>query len=221
MNVLGFDTSTAATSAAVLRADGAVFEHSSPPEDSGGRPGHARELMPAVARVMEEASVAFAGLSLIALSRGPGFFTGLRIAAATARGLAHAHGTPVRGVSSLAALAQGAGEGLVLALLDARRGELFAALYEGSAELWAPFAASPEEVAERASELPEAPLAVGDGSLRSRVMLEAAGVRVAPADSPLHVVRAASVCRLGAVAPDSPDATLPLYIREPDARPAR
>jgi tRNA threonylcarbamoyladenosine biosynthesis protein TsaB len=221
VNVLGFDTSSAATAAAVLRADGAVFEHSSPGEDSGARPGHARELMPAVARVMEEASITFAELSLIALSRGPGSFTGLRIAAATARGLAHAHGTPVRGVSSLAALAAGAGEGLVLALLDARRGELFAALYEGGAELWSPFAAAPEAVAARAGELSRPPLAVGDGSLRSRVMLEAAGVRVAPADSPAHAVRAASVCRLGAVATDSPEATLPLYIREPDARPAR
>jgi len=220
VNVLGLDTSTAATAACVLRSDGAVFEQVPEPADLFARPGHTRELMPAVARLMEEAAVGFADLDLIAVSIGPGSFTGLRVGTATARGLAHAHGTPVRGVSSLAALAAGADAPLVLALLDARRGELFAALFGGQGPCWPPFAAAPEEVVCRAKTLSEPPLAVGDGSLRFREMLESSGVGVASADSPLHVVRAVHVCRLGRRdAHEPPRAVVPTYLREPDARP--
>ena len=64
------------------------------------------------------------------------------------------------------------------------------------------------------------PLAAGDGSLRFRGMLEEAGIRVEPDDSEAHLVRARSVCRLGLGAPDeAPEAVLPDYLREPDAKP--
>lgn len=220
MNVLGFDTSTAATAACVIRADEAVFEQVPNPAELLARPGHTRELMPAVARLMGEAGLGFGDLDLIGLSLGPGSFTGLRVGAATARGLAHAHGTPVRGVSSLAALAAGAEAPTVLALLDARRGELFAGLFEHHDERWPPFAAAPEELLRRVRTLPDAPLAVGDGSLRFREMLESSGVRVAPEGSPLHVVRALHVCRLSRRVADEPSRdVVPTYLRDPDARP--
>jgi tRNA threonylcarbamoyladenosine biosynthesis protein TsaB len=193
-------------------------------EELLGRPVHAGELMPALVAVLEEASLGFADLDLIAVGRGPGSFTGVRIALATARALGQAHGTPVAGVNALAALAAGATaeepDRLVLALIDARRGELFAALYAGSQERWAPRVVTPEALAERLGALAAAPLAVGDGSLRSRAMLEAAGGRVAPHDSPLHVVRGLWVCRLGAAHAAGPgEPATPLYLRDPDARP--
>jgi tRNA threonylcarbamoyladenosine biosynthesis protein TsaB len=148
-------------------------------------------------------------------------FTGLRVGIATARALAVAHGLDLRPVSSLRALAEGIEADVRLPLIDARRGELFAALYDADGrELIAPFAAPPEAVVARALDRAASPLAAGDGSLRFRGLLEAADVRVAPDGSQVHVVRALHVCRLAAGAdPVAPVAVLPTYIRAPDARP--
>nr|MBA3421735.1 hypothetical protein [Thermoleophilaceae bacterium] len=121
-------------------------------------------------------------------------------------------------VSSLAALAAGADAPLALAVLDARRSEVFAALHEQAEERWAPFVARPEALAECVRATGLTPLAAGDGAIRYRRELEAAGARIPPDDSPDHVVHALAVCRLGAqVAPVAPEAVLPDYLRMPDA----
>jgi tRNA threonylcarbamoyladenosine biosynthesis protein TsaB len=223
MTIVGFDTSTAATSACVLRHDGEAFEHVPPPARLLEPPGHSRELLPAVAELMERAGVRWGDVDGVAVGVGPGTFTGLRIGVATARALATAAGLPVHPVSSLAALAAGQpGEPLTLALIDAKRGELFAALFEGGEQVVEPFAARPEQLAERAGRALAGAVAVGDGSLRFRQNLEAAGVRVPPDGSELHVVRALHVCRLAAeVAAQHPEAVLPTYIRDPDAEPSQ
>ncbi len=220
MTILGFDTSTPATSACLLRADGVAFEVVPEPGELLGPPRHARDLLPRVADVMERAGVAFGDLGAVAVGVGPGTFTGLRIGVATARGLAHAHGLELRPVSSLAALAEGIDAPLRLALIDARRGELFGALHNGDGERWDEFVAEPQAVAERAREAGINPVAAGDGSVRFRQVLEAAGVRVAPDESDSHAVRALHVCRLAAAArPVPPEAVLPNYLRAPDAIP--
>ena len=220
MTLLGLDSSTSASAACVRRADGEAFEVAPAVERLAQPPAHASELMPAIAEVMERAEVAWSQLTAIAVGVGPGAFTGLRIGIATARGLATASGIPLRRVSSLAALAAGIEAPLKLPLIDARRGELFAALHRGEDELWEPFAASPEALIARAREAGVSPLAAGDGSIRFRGMLEEAGIPVAPQDSAAHVVRALHVCRLAAGARDeAPEAVLPDYLREPDAKP--
>ena len=220
MNVLGIDTSTAVSAACVLRADGQAFEVEPPPERLGDPPAHSRELLPAVAFCLEQAGLGYADLDAVAVGAGPGAFTGLRIGVATARGLARAHDLELRAVSSLAALAHGVEEPAALPLIDARRGELFAALYVDDAERISAFAAQPEGVAARIVETRADPLAVGDGSVRFRDILETAGLRVAPAKSRLHVVRGLSVCRLAAgVVPTPLEAVLPDYLRLPDATP--
>lgn len=220
MTLLGVDTSTAAASACVLRADGEAFEVIPSPERLHRPPAHANELMPAVAEAMTRAEVGWGDLEAIAVGVGPGTFTGLRIGVATARALAAARNLPLRRVSSLAALAAGIEAPLRLPLIDARRGELFGALYERDEQLWPPFAAPPEELAERLRSGDFRPLAAGDGSVRFRGMLEEAGIQVAPDGSEAHVVRALHVCRLGADAPDEPpEAVLPNYLRDPDAKP--
>src|SRR5204863_4456151 len=112
-------------------------------------PAHARELMPAVADVMERAGLGYEQLDALAVGVGPGTFTGLRIGVTTARALAHAEDLSLHPVSSLAALAEGIDGELRLPLIDAKRGELFAALYRDREELWPPFAATPEEVARK------------------------------------------------------------------------
>jgi tRNA threonylcarbamoyladenosine biosynthesis protein TsaB len=233
VNVLGIDTATAASAACVLREDGAVFEVEPPAARLGERPAHAAELMPAVVRCMDESGVGWDDLDAIAVGVGPGMFTGLRIGVATAHGLAAATGVELRPVSSLAALAarpEGDGArsngavassgGATLAVIDARRDEVFAALHGGDGEFWEPFVAAPEAVAERVRERGTATLAVGDGAVRFRDVLEAAGARVPEDGSSSHVVRGLSICRLAAtVAPAPVEAVLPDYLRLPDAKP--
>jgi tRNA threonylcarbamoyladenosine biosynthesis protein TsaB len=176
--------------------------------------------MPALATAMERAGVGWGDLEAIAVGVGPGAFTGLRIGIATARALATANEIPLRRVSSLAALSAGMEARLRLPLIDARRGEVFAALYDGSGTVWPPFAAEPEALVTRLREGGFRPLAAGDGSLRFRGMLEDAGIPVEPESSRAHVVRALHVCRLGREAADeAPEAVLPEYLREPDAKP--
>ena len=220
MNLLGLDTSTATTAACLLRDDGEAFEVVPSPDALFGRPGHARELMPALARVVGHAGLGFADVDGVAAGLGPGTFTGLRIGIATARAIASARSLPAYGVSSLAVLAEGVGRDPVLAAIDARRGEVFAALYESGEERWAPFVARPDELAGRVGEAGEALVAVGDGTVRFRAELEAAGVRVPAGDDPRHVVRALHVCRLATRVPAvAPEALLPEYLRRPDAVP--
>jgi tRNA threonylcarbamoyladenosine biosynthesis protein TsaB len=224
MTLVGFDTSTAATRACVLRSDGQAFEHVPPAARLMEPPGHSRELLPLVAELMEQAAVGWADVDGIAVGAGPGTFTGLRIGVATARALATAAGLPVHPVESLAALAAAAApdEPRVLALIDAKRGELFAALFEDGEHVVEPFVARPEQLEERAGRELAGAVAVGDGSLRFRENLEAAGVRVPPDGSELHVVRALHVCRLAAEVPaQHPEGVLPTYIRDPDAEPSQ
>jgi tRNA threonylcarbamoyladenosine biosynthesis protein TsaB len=224
VNLVGFDTSTNATSVCVLLADGRAFEHVPPPGRLLERPGHAAELLPAIARLMDDAGVSWDGIDGVAVGVGPGTFTGLRIGIATARALAHARGIAVRPVSSLAALAAPLDPARPrLALIDARRGELFAALHDQAGERWPPFVVGPEALAERVGKAfpgAERPLAAGDGAIKFRSVIEAAGVEVPGDESRLHVVRAHCVCRLALrSAATPPEAVLPDYLREPDAKP--
>jgi tRNA threonylcarbamoyladenosine biosynthesis protein TsaB len=219
VTLLGIDTSTSASSACVLRDDGESFEVAPEPERLAAGPAHARELMPAIADVMERAGVGFEELDAVAVGVGPGAFTGLRIGIATARALAGASGLLLRPVSSLAALAEGIDAERRLPLIDARRGELFAALYDAAGVVWEPFVATPEAVAERARKAGPGLRAAGDGSIRFRGVLEAAGIGVDADESRSHVVRALHVCRLAQTVPgEPPETVLPDYLRAPDAK---
>jgi tRNA threonylcarbamoyladenosine biosynthesis protein TsaB len=223
VNVLGIDTSTPASAVCVLRADGEAFEVEPAPERVTGRPAHARELMPAVAHCVERSGLRWDELDAIAVGIGPGPFTGLRIGVTAARALAQAHGAELRPVSSLAALAQGFATDdrrAALPVIDARRGEVFAALHTGGETVWEPFAAAPEALADRIRNDGVAPRAGGDGAVRFRDVLEAAGADVPPDDSRAHVVRGIAICRLAAAAAAVPiEAVLPDYLRLPDAKP--
>jgi tRNA threonylcarbamoyladenosine biosynthesis protein TsaB len=156
---------------------------------------------------------------------GPGSFTGLRIGISTARALAQGRELPLAPVGTLAALARGMrsdpdGRGqLALPVLDARRGEVFAALLDEEAEHWPPFVAPPDELADRLRELDRPCLAAGDGALRFAAELEAAGATVAPPGHPIHRVAARHVCAVGeGTAEAPPDQIQPLYLRPPDAK---
>jgi len=220
VKLLGFDTSTAATAVCVTRGEDVAFERLPDPGALSGPPMHARELMPAVAAAMGEARLSFGELDGIAVGVGPGTFTGLRIGVATARALASAAGVGLRPVSSLAALAAGIEDEAALPLIDAKRGEVFAALYVRGERRFGPIAAPADEVVARVREDGFSPLAAGDGSVRFRGVLEAAGIRVEPESSRAHVVRGLHICRLAAsLPPTPPEAVLPEYVRLPDVKP--
>lgn len=125
------------------------------------------------------------------------------------------------GVCTLDALGRGLcelGPGEGLAVLDARRGEVFAALYSSGGErLWEPFVAAPERLLERLSALPAPPRAAGSGALRFRDELVGHGIDV-PDDDQVHRVAARHVCALAGQAADTGSEPLaPIYLRPPDA----
>ncbi|HXC45078.1 MAG TPA: tRNA (adenosine(37)-N6)-threonylcarbamoyltransferase complex dimerization subunit type 1 TsaB [Solirubrobacteraceae bacterium] len=222
MIVLGLDTATPASVVGLRLADGRTLQARDDP-GPGQRPGHATRLLPLAHELLEEAGIDWPQLERIAVGVGPGTFTGLRIGIATARGLAQSLGVKLVGVSSLRALAHGAGERAprVLTAIDARRGEVFVAAYEGEQELVAPHAAHPEELGEllddAAIELrSEEWLALGDGALLYREAFERLGVHVDGSPG-RHLIQARSVCALGERASTSSEPILPDYRRRPDA----
>jgi tRNA threonylcarbamoyladenosine biosynthesis protein TsaB len=222
--VLGMDTATADAVVGVARA-GEIFREAAVEPDADGRPRHSRVLLAEVERCADAAG-GWAAIDRIAVGTGPGSFTGLRIGIATARGLAQGRRLPLVGVGSLAALARGlAGQPEVdarplLPVIDARRGQVFAALYDRDGnELWKPLVADPAELTELLGELEGSPLAAGDGAVRFRAELEAAGVTVAPPEDPVHGISARDVCALGeSTAEAPPDRIEPVYLRPPDAK---
>jgi tRNA threonylcarbamoyladenosine biosynthesis protein TsaB len=128
MKLLALDTATEACSAALV-CNGAASERF----ELIGR-GHAERLLPMAHELLQEAGIGLKDLDAVAFGRGPGGFTGLRIAAGVAQGLAAAAGLPVVAVSDLAALARAgarsSGRRRVLACLDARMGQVYWAAFE-------------------------------------------------------------------------------------------
>jgi tRNA threonylcarbamoyladenosine biosynthesis protein TsaB len=236
--IVGFDTATPSTAVAVLVPDGAEVELRDDPAP-GAPPRHAESLQPLIERALETAALTWDDVERICVGVGPGGFTGLRLGVATARALAQGRDLTLAGVSSLEALARGvemvpSGElaapghadphGPVLAVIDARRGEVFVAAYRHHRCTLEPTVIAPAELATRLAARREwgrtAMLAVGDGAIRFRAELKRAGVAVPADGSRAHRVSALMVCRLGrARDPADRDALLPDYRREPDATP--
>ncbi|MEA1937730.1 MAG: tRNA (adenosine(37)-N6)-threonylcarbamoyltransferase complex dimerization subunit type 1 TsaB, partial [Pseudomonadota bacterium] len=124
MRILAFDTSISGCSAAALNDDTVLAG-----EQVRMERGQSEALIPMIERVLAEAGLAPADLDLIAVTHGPGAFTGLRIGLATARGLALALGIPAVGISTLETIARAVSADrdiYRLALIDSKRAEIFA-----------------------------------------------------------------------------------------------
>ncbi len=182
---LAFDTSGPGGSVAVGRAGSvlAAVTIDEPLEQ-------AARLVPAIEEALRAAGVERAELDGIAVGEGPGSFTGVRVAAATAKGLAHALGVPLWAASSLAAAALAQDPGRVrYVLFDARGDRVYGACYGvgGSQfqELVAPHGGTLRDVLD--AEVPPGAVFLGEGAERHRAVIEAAGFPVAPAEgaSPL------------------------------------
>ncbi len=131
MLILALETSTELGSCALWR-DGDIVERLCPPGQS-----HSETLLPLVRELLGESGLKVAQLDAIAFGVGPGAFTGLRVACGIAQGLAVAANIPLVPVTSLEAMAEMTGAEQVLALLDARMGEVYAGSYRRSADGYA------------------------------------------------------------------------------------
>jgi tRNA threonylcarbamoyladenosine biosynthesis protein TsaB len=218
MRVLAIDTALEACSAAVLdTALAAVTGHESLPMPRG----HAEALVPLIARVLDRAKLEFSDIDRIAVTTGPGSFTGLRVGIAAARGLALAAGKPVVGLSTLAAYAApyiATDDTLpVVVAIDARHDHVYLQVFgPGGRTLVTPRLASIRD-ALRASST-GTPRLVGTGAQ----MLAAAWPVEERAPTVVDPRRAPDidwVARLGAAAMESNSPPKPLYLRAPDAQP--
>ena len=216
MRVLAIDTALESCSAAVLdTANGKVTSEALPMLR-----GHAEALMPLIGRVMKQADMAFAALDRIAVTTGPGSFTGLRVGIAAARGIALAAGKPAVGLSTLAALAAphvaSRADHVIIAAIDARNEQVYFQVF------------APNGTTIVTPRLDRVRAAVRAVPVGAAVITGSAAELVAAhwpsgSSAPLVETHAAPdigwVARLGAAAREEGAAPKPLYLRRPDARP--
>ena len=226
LKYLVFDTATDETVVGAVD-DGEISYSHRESSDDRGRPVHSQGLVAAVESAVE-ALGGWTEVDRIVAGCGPGTFTGIRIGLSTAQGLSLSSGRPASGFSTLEGIAFGmasataSGNQLRLAVIDARRGEVFAALYgpDGD-EIWPAFVSSPEELADRLTGLGGDVLAGGSGAIRFSDELSRAGAEVPAPDADLHRLSPASICDV-AVYLGGPDSNFlplePIYLRLPDAQ---
>jgi tRNA threonylcarbamoyladenosine biosynthesis protein TsaB len=218
MRVLAIDTALEACSVAVLDTERADLRMH---ETLQMQRGHAEALMPLIARVLDRAKLDFAALDRIAVTIGPGSFTGLRVGIAAARGIALAAGKPAIGLSTLAAFAApfiAADDTLpVVVAIDARRDHVYLQIFgAGGRTLVAPRLVSLRE-ALRAS-ASGAPRIAGTAA-NMLAALWPAGERGPTLVEQRNAPIIDWVARLGAAATDTGVPPKPLYLRAPDAQP--
>ncbi|MCX6387405.1 MAG: tRNA (adenosine(37)-N6)-threonylcarbamoyltransferase complex dimerization subunit type 1 TsaB [Solirubrobacterales bacterium] len=215
---LALDTTTFNTAVAAVLDDDRFVEMSDIP-GSDGKPGHASRALVLAENALAEIQMGWSDVSCVAVAVGPGSFTGLRVGIATAKAIAFGLGVRVVGASSLEALMSGVHEPFgsreAVALIDARRGELFASvLDDGRGER----ILSPADDESWTDSLPAGALCVGDGALLHARLLAERGFEVPEFGSPLHRISALQVARVGRHWPVGSE-VLPHYLREADAVP--
>ena len=222
MLILAIETSSTQVGCAIGGHEGVLASAHS---GKGGK--HAENLSPQIDFIRQQAGIEFADLGAIAVDVGPGLFTGLRVGIATAVAISHALKLPMIGVSSLDLLAFPARwtSRLIVAALDARRGELFTALFRrvpgGIQRVREENVCNPEDLAAEMQTFDEPSLLVGDGALRYADIFESLG-RVELAEQGLANPSARAMVQLAhsrAMREEfiQPWDLKPVYLRKPDA----
>jgi tRNA threonylcarbamoyladenosine biosynthesis protein TsaB len=220
MLILAIDTALDACAAGVLDTEaGRLIAQ----ESQAMKRGHAEALMPVIARVIEQSGIAFAALDRIAVTTGPGSFTGLRVGLSAARGIALAANKPVVGLTTLTAyaapLVSENGEHPVISAIDARHDHVYLqAVSSNGSSLIRPRVASIEEALGAARF--GAPHLVGNAA---RILADRWPAHAPP---PFKVDAQpapdiAWVAWLGAAVSPNTAPARPFYLRAPDAKPAR
>lgn len=218
MRLLAIDTALEACSAAVLDT---ANPKSGIHESQAMTRGHAEAIMPLIARVLDRAKLNVRDLDRIAVTVGPGSFTGLRVGIAAARGLALAAGKPAIGLTTLAAYAapliSADDQRTVVSAIDARHDHVYLQIFgPGGRTMMTPRLLGLHEAARAASS--NAPRLAGTGA----ALVAAAWPAGARPPASVDNRRAPDIewiARLGAAAPDTGAPPKPLYLRAPDAQP--
>jgi tRNA threonylcarbamoyladenosine biosynthesis protein TsaB len=205
--ILALDASTPVTAVALARDREVLTEVSTICR------GASETLLPAVHDALDLAGEGLGSVELVLVGVGPGTFTGIRIAAATARALSAGTGIALAKNSTLDALAAPALSCSpdVLAVLDARRGQVFARRFSETGPTSGVYCVRPEELS-----VDGEPVVIGDGAVRYREVLSDLA-RIPPDGSPLHRVTAAGHIISADLASVSTEDLVPIYVREPDA----
>jgi tRNA threonylcarbamoyladenosine biosynthesis protein TsaB len=222
LRLLAIETATPCVACALWSDDGPVGSFM-----LVARQRHAEVLMPAVDELCRQAEWSVADLTAVAVDRGPGLFTGLRVGLATARAISDARGIPAVGVTSLDVLAHSVRRraGLVASVVDARRGEVYWALYRADGtearELRSAAVAAPEALAGQLTALDGPVLAVGDGASRYEDLFTRAGATIGTGGemwpSALALAQLAAD-QLGVDPIVASGPLTPLYLRQADVR---
>ena len=223
MRILALETSAKAVSAAITE-DGRIL--ASGYQDTGLT--HSRTLMPIVEHLLHNTGLTIPEMDAVAVAAGPGSFTGIRIGVSAAKGLAFAADKPAVGVSTLAAMARNVSfaGGLAVCAMDARRNQIYNALFDMDVEqprrLTPDRAVSLEELAEELRNDPRPKTVVGDGAHLCAAYLEEHGIPCRPAPPHLVMQCAASVAlEAERIAAEGGLVTAqelaPVYLRPPQA----
>lgn len=223
MLVLGLETSTPQSSVCLATERGVLAAATL------GRPqSHVEFLASAVEFCLASADVEITAVSGVAVSLGPGLYTGMRVGIAAAQALAHARGLPVVGLASLDLLAFSTRHVRrpVCAVLDARRGELFWAFYRsapgGVQRVSKLRVGPPEKLAGEVESMREDVLAVGDGAIAQAPLLEAAGAEIGSSPSTAYpsaqCLVELALPRFAREQTQRPEDLRPVYLRQADAR---
>jgi tRNA threonylcarbamoyladenosine biosynthesis protein TsaB len=220
--VLGIDTATQQVGCAIGGHEGVIALF----ECARGR-RHAETLVPAIDFIRRQSRIELDEISVVAVDIGPGLFTGLRVGVATAKAIAHALRVPMIGIPSLDLLALPVRytNRLVVAVLDARRGELFYGFYRqvpgGVQRISSHQVGTPDDLQSELVATGEECLMVGDGAVRyAEQFEELGGVEIVeqglahPSAAPLVQLAHAQALREEWVNPWELE---PLYLRRPDA----
>ena len=215
MLILAFESSAKAASAALVR-DGKLISQST--QCSGLT--HSRTLLPMAEDMLKNAELSLADADLLAVAHGPGSFTGVRIWVSMVKGLAWALGKPCVGVSTLEAMAWHglAAGGLICPVMDARRSQVYNALFRiedgRPVRLTEDRPLALEELAAQLWELNERAFLVGDGAELTEGYLRAQGIDCVLAPDNLRLQDAWGVAMAAAdKTPGGPDELLPVYLR--------
>ncbi len=218
MNLLAIDSAGAACSACVCR-DGRIVASAY----TDGVLDHSRTLLCKIRDALKQSCLKTDELDKIALTTGPGSFTGIKIGIATAKGLAFKNNIPCSAVSSLEALADGVKlfEGTIFAVMDARRGQLYNAVFEASAGILRRLTPDRQIKAdELTAQIKGKALAVGDGAAILARKCAENGLDIMLAPPRLSMIHAESVAQLalgGAGTDTEPDKLTASYLRLPQA----
>ncbi|MCT4566337.1 MAG: tRNA (adenosine(37)-N6)-threonylcarbamoyltransferase complex dimerization subunit type 1 TsaB [Maledivibacter sp.] len=226
MKILAIDTSSLVASVAVMNEEKLFGEYTI---NSGLT--HSQKLMPIIDQLLSSLELSMKDIELIAVSRGPGSFTGVRIGIATVKGLAHGWNIPVVGVSSLEGLAYNIkyGNDLICPIMDARRNQVYTGVYKwvnyNLIDIVKEAPLSIDELMDKLREREEKVIFLGDGLGRYKEdIITGLGEKALFAPSYVNMQKSSSIAQLafdkinkGDLKPESHLSIVPVYLRKSEA----